>query len=102
MESTLSRFRTDSNFVPFFLGAIMGYFVPMELQTQMEKLETSLNRQKIINIALAGVAGVAVFFAVKPHGIITCDGWRVAALIRNLPSLSYQLTPADPSARVTA
>ena len=49
----------------------------MELQKQMEKLETSLNRQKIINIALAGVVGVAVFFAVKPHGVITCDGWRV-------------------------
>ena len=49
----------------------------MEIQTRIEKLETSLNRQKLINIALAGVAGVAVFFAVKPHGVITCDGWRV-------------------------
>ena len=46
----------------------------MELQTRIEKLETSLNRQKIAIIALAGVA---VFFAVKPHGVITCDGWRV-------------------------
>ena len=46
----------------------------MELQTRIEKLETSLKRQKIAIIALAGVA---VFFAVKPHGVITCDGWRV-------------------------
>ena len=46
----------------------------MELQTQINELKTSSKRQKIAIIALAGVA---VFFAVKPHGIITCDGWRV-------------------------
>ena len=46
----------------------------MELQTRIEKLETSLKRQKIAIIALAGVG---VFFAVKPHGIITCKGWQV-------------------------
>ena len=46
----------------------------MELQTQIDELKTSSKRQKIAIIALAGVA---VFFAVKPHGVITCDGWRV-------------------------
>ena len=46
----------------------------MELQTRIEKLETSLNRQKIANIALMCLV---VFFAVKPYGVITCDGWRV-------------------------
>ena len=46
----------------------------MELQTQIDELKTSSKRQKFAIIALAGVA---VFFAVKPHGEITCDGWRV-------------------------
>ena len=46
----------------------------MELQTQIDELKASSKRQKIAIIALAGVA---VFFAVKPHGVITCDGWRV-------------------------
>ena len=32
----------------------------MELQTRIEKLETSLNRQKLINIALAGVIVLGV------------------------------------------
>ena len=46
----------------------------MELQTQIDELKTSSKRQKIAIIALASVV---VFFAVKPHGVITCDGWRV-------------------------
>ena len=46
----------------------------MELQTQIDELKASLKRQKIAIIAFAIVA---VFFAVKPHGVITCDGWRV-------------------------
>ena len=49
----------------------------MELQTQIDELKASLNRQKLAIITLAVLAGVAVFFAVKPHGVITCDGWRV-------------------------
>ena len=61
----------------------MVYFAPMELQTRIEKLETSLNRQKLINIALASVivAGVGVA-AIQPAGdatfdTITCKAWRV-------------------------
>ena len=73
-SSTLSGFRTGSNFVSFFLGAIMAYLELMELQTQIDELKTSSKRQKIAIIALAGVG---VFFAVKPHGIITCKGWQV-------------------------
>ena len=46
----------------------------MELQTQIDELKTSSKRQKIAIIALAGVL---VFFVVKPKGVITCDGWRV-------------------------
>ena len=60
MESTLSRFGTDSNFVSFFLGATMSYLAAMELQTQIDELKASLNRQKLAIIALASVivAGV--------------------------------------------
>ena len=52
----------------------MGYDAAMELQTQIDELKASSKRQKIAIIALAGFT---VFFAVKPHGEITCDGWRV-------------------------
>ena len=57
----------------------MAYSAAMELQTQIDELKASLNRQKLAIITLVVLAGVAVFFAVKPqpHGIITCDGWRV-------------------------
>ena len=55
----------------------------MELQTRIEKLEASLNRQKLINIALASVivAGVGVA-AIQPAGdatfeTITCKELRV-------------------------
>ena len=55
----------------------------MELQTRIEKLETSLNRQKIAIIALAGVivAGVGIA-AIQPVGdatfdTITCKAWRI-------------------------
>ena len=55
----------------------------MELQTRIEKLETSLKRQKIAIIALASVivAGVGVA-AIQPagdaeFGMITCKGWKV-------------------------
>ena len=61
----------------------MAYLAPMELQTRIEKLETSLKRQKIAIIALASVivAGVGVA-AIQPAGdatfdTITCKGWRV-------------------------
>ena len=54
----------------------VAYLAPMELQTQIDELKTSSKRQKIAIIALAGVG---VFFAVKPHGIITCKGWQVVA-----------------------
>ena len=83
MESTLSSFRTGSNFVPVFLVATMAYLAPMELQTRIEKLETSLKRQKIAIIALASViiAGVGVA-AIQPAGdaefdTITCKAWKV-------------------------
>ena len=55
----------------------------MELQTQIDELKTSVKRQKLINIALAGVivvgGGVA---AIQPagdaeFGTITCKEWRV-------------------------
>ena len=79
MESTLSRFRTDSNFVSFFLVATMAYLAPMELQTQIDELKTSSKRQKIAIISLAGVivAGVGVA-AIQPAGdaefdTITCN-----------------------------
>ena len=55
-------------------GKRMGYDAAMELQTQIDELKASSKRQKIAIIALAGFT---VFFAVKPHGEITCDGWRV-------------------------
>ena len=42
MQSTLSRFRTGSNFVSFFLGAIMAYLAPMELQTQIDELKAKV------------------------------------------------------------
>jgi len=55
----------------------------MELQTRIEKLEASLNRQKLMNISLAGVivAGVGVA-AIQPAGdatfdTITCKSWKV-------------------------
>ena len=55
----------------------------MELQTRIEKLETSLKRQKIAIIALACVivAGVGVA-AIQPAGdatfdTITCNAWKV-------------------------
>ena len=61
----------------------MAYPAPMELQTRIEKLEASLNRQKLINIALACVivAGVGVA-AIQPAGdatfdTITCKAWKV-------------------------
>ena len=83
MESTLSRFGTDSNFVSFFLGATMSYLAAMELQTQIDELKASLNRQKLAIIALASVivAGVGVA-AIQPAGdatfdTITCKAWKV-------------------------
>ena len=61
----------------------MAYLAPMELQTQIDELKRSLNRQKLINIALASVivAGVGVA-AIQPAGdatfdTITCKAWRV-------------------------
>ena len=55
----------------------------MELQTQIDEMKRSLNRQKLINIALASVivAGVGVA-AIQPVGdatfdTITCKGWKV-------------------------
>ena len=61
----------------------MAYLAPMELQTRIEKLETSLKRQKIAIIALACVivAGVGVA-AIQPAGdatfdTITCNAWKV-------------------------
>ena len=60
-----------------------AYIEPMELQTQIDELKTSVKRQKLINIALAGVivvgGGVA---AIQPagdaeFGTITCKEWRV-------------------------
>ena len=61
----------------------MAYPAPMELQTRIEKLETSLKRQKIAIIALASVivAGVSVA-AIQPAGdaefdTITCKAWKV-------------------------
>ena len=46
----------------------------MELQTRIEKLEISLNRQKLINIALAGVIVVGVgVAAIQPAGDATFD-----------------------------
>lgn len=74
MESTLSGFRTGSDFVSFFLGATMAYLAPMELQTQIDELKASSKRQKIAIIALASVV---VLYAVKPYGVITCKGWKV-------------------------
>jgi len=53
----------------------------MELQTQIDELKTSSKRQKFVIIALACLV---VFFAVKPHGVITCDGWRVVDKDGNL------------------
>ena len=41
-SSTLSGFRTGYNFVSFFLCAKMAYLAPMELQTQIEKLEARI------------------------------------------------------------
>jgi hypothetical protein len=74
MESTLSRFGTNSNFVSFFLGATLAYLAPMELQTQIDELKASSKRQKIAIIALGCVV---VLYAVKPYGVITCKGWKV-------------------------
>ena len=61
----------------------MAYLAPMELQTQIDELKASSNRQKLINIALAGVivAGVGVA-AIQPAGdatfdTITCKAWKV-------------------------
>ena len=66
MESTLSRFRTGSNFVSFFLGATMAYRAPMELQTQIDELKAEVAQLKAL---LNG--GDARF------GTITCKEWRV-------------------------
>jgi hypothetical protein len=65
----------------------MAYLAPMERrneideikammgqQLQIDELKASSKRQKIAIIAWATFA---VFFAVKPYGTITCDGWRV-------------------------
>ena len=83
MYSTLSGFRTGSNFVSLFLGATMAYLAPMELQTQIDELKASSKRQKIAIIALAGVIVVGVgVAAIQPAGdatfdTITCKAWRV-------------------------
>ncbi len=55
----------------------------MELQTQIDEMKRSLNRQKLINIALAGVIVVGVgVAAIQPAGdatfdTITCKEWKV-------------------------
>ena len=61
----------------------MVYLGPMELQTRIETLETSLKRQKIAITALACVivAGVGIA-AIQPTGdatfdTITCKSWKV-------------------------
>ena len=79
----VSGFRTGSNLVSLFLGARMAYIAPMELQTQIDEMKQSLNRQKLINIALAGVIVVGVgVAAIQPagdaeFGTITCKAWKV-------------------------
>ena len=66
MESTLLSFRTGSNFVPVFLGATMAYPAPMELQTQIEKLEARIAAlEKMLH------GGDATF------DTITCKSWKV-------------------------
>ena len=66
MESTPSRFRTGSNFVSFFLGAIMAYLAPMELQTKIDELKAEVAKLK------------ALLNGGNPRfGTITCKEWRV-------------------------
>ena len=67
----------------FFWRCDLVYSAPMELQTQIDEMKRSLNRQKLINIALASVivAGVGVA-AIQPAGdatfdTITCKAWKV-------------------------
>ena len=67
----------------FFWRCDLVYSAPMELQTQIDEMKRSLNRQKLINIALASVivAGVGVA-AIQPVGdatfdTITCKAWKV-------------------------
>jgi len=74
----------SSNFGSVFLVvATMAYLAPMELQTQIDEMKQSLNRQNLINIALAVVIVVGVGVAViqpagdAEFGTITCKKWRV-------------------------
>ena len=67
----------------FFWRCDLVYSAPMELQTQIDEMKRSLNRQKLLNIALASVivAGVGVA-AIQPAGdatfdTITCKAWKV-------------------------
>ena len=61
----------------------MVYLAPMELQTQIDELKASSKRQKLINIALAGVIVLGVGVAANQPAldaefdVITCKALKV-------------------------
>ena len=84
MYSTLSGFRTGSNFVSLFLGARLAYIALMELQakelqTKIDELNTRIKAlQKGVRICGFGfLCGIVYYSFVRPtwfpQRVITCE-----------------------------